>query len=64
MTFPSWTTKFDVFVAMNSFYADTCKALTSEHIIKAAYQYFFADEDWDKTRGSKICCYMKMVHSK
>lgn len=64
MTFPSSTTKWDVFVGLNSFYADTCKALTSEQIIKAAYQYFFADEDWDKTRGSKIWCYMNMVHSK
>lgn len=64
MTFPSGTTKYDKFVALNSFWADTCKVLTEEQIIKAAYQFYFADEDFPKERGAKIWCYMKMIHSK
>ena len=64
MTFPSGTTKYDKFVAFNSFWADTCKVLTDEQILQAAYQFYFADEDFPKERGAKIWCYMKMVHGK
>lgn len=64
MAFPNGTTKWDRFVAFNSFWADTCKVLTAEQIIKAAYQFYFADEDFPKYHGAKIWCYMKMVHSK
>lgn len=64
MTFQNGTTKWDKFVAFNSFWADTCKALDTEQIIKSAYQFYFADEDFPKERGAKIWCYMKMVHSK
>lgn len=64
MTFPSGTTKWDKFVAFNSFFSDTCKSLTDDQIIKSAYQFYFSDEDFGKDRGSKIWCYMKMVHSK
>lgn len=63
MTFPSGTTKWDVYVAMNSFHADTCKVLTDEQILKAAYQFYFADEDFPKERGAKIWHYVAMVHS-
>lgn len=61
MTFPSGTTKWDVFVAMNSFHADTCKVLADEQILKAAYQFYFADEDFPT--NTKIWRYMAMVHS-
>lgn len=64
MTFPSGTTRWDKFVAFNSFFADTCKVLKDDQIIKAAYQFYFADEDFGKDRGAKIWCYMQMVHSK
>lgn len=63
MSFPSGTTKYDRFVAFNSFWADTCKVLTEEQVLKAAYQFYFADEDWPKERGAKIWIYMEMVHS-
>lgn len=61
MTFPSGTTKWDVWVAFNSFHADTCKVLTDEQILKAAYQFYFADEDFPTK--NKIWNYMAMVHS-
>lgn len=64
MAFPSGVTKYDKFVAFNSFWADTCKVLTDEQIIKAGYQFYFADEDFPKEHVAKIWCYMKMVHSK
>lgn len=62
MSFPSGTTKYDKFVAFNSFYADTCKVLTEEQVLKAAYQFYFADEDWPKENGAKVWAYMAMVH--
>lgn len=62
MTFPSGTTTWDIFVAMNSFRADTCKILTDEQVVKTAHQFYFADEDFPKERGSKIWRYMQMVH--
>lgn len=62
MSFPSGTTKWDKFVAFNSFFADTCKVLTEEQTLKTAYQFYFADEDFPKERGAKIWLYMAMVH--
>ena len=61
MSFPSGTTKWDKFVAFNSFRADTCKVLTEEQVLKAAYQFYFADEDF--AAKNKIWHYMEMVHS-
>lgn len=62
MSFPSGTTRYDKWVAFNSFWADTCKVLTEEQVLKAAYQFYFADEDFPKERGAKIWLYMAMVH--
>lgn len=62
MAFPSGTTKWDKFVAFNSFYADTCKALTDEQILNAAYQFYFADEDF--STNTKIWRYMAMAQMK
>ena len=62
MSFPSGTTKWDKFVAFNSFFADTCKVLTEEQTLETAYQFYFADEDFPKERGAKIWLYMAMVH--
>lgn len=61
MTFPSGTTKYDKFVAFNVFWSDTCKVLTEEQILKAAYQFYFADEDF--AAKNKIWNYMAMVHN-
>lgn len=61
MSFPSGTTKWDKFVAFNSFYSDTCKVLNEEQILKAAYQFYFADEDFGAR--NKIWYYQMMVHN-
>lgn len=60
MSFPSGTTKYDKWVAFNAFWSDTCKVLTDEQILKAAYQFYFADEDFEAK--NKIWHYMAMVH--
>lgn len=62
MSFPSGTTRYDKYVGFNLFWSDTCKVLTDEQVLKAAYQFYFADEDWPKERGSKVWCFAAMVH--
>ncbi len=58
MTFPNGTTKFDRFVAFNAAYADFCKSFSDEDVLRIAYDFYFADEDW---KGSgKIWEYMSM----
>jgi hypothetical protein len=53
MSFPSGVTKWDKYVAFNSFYIDMCKDLSVEQILKGAYDFYFADEDWSAdTKGS------------
>lgn len=56
MTFPNGTTKFDRFVAFNAAYADFCKSFSDEDVLRIAYDFYFADEDW-KGNG-KIWTYM------
>jgi len=55
-SFPKGTTKWDVFVAYNAFGADLNAVLSDADIVKAAYAFWFDDEDW-KTDG-KIWDYM------
>ncbi len=56
LTFPTGTTKWDKYVGFNGFYADLCKVLTDEQIIKSAYEFFFMDEDWNPEKpGSSPC---------
>lgn len=58
MTFPNGTTKSDRFVAFNAAYADFCKSFSDEDVLRIAYDFYFADEDW---KGSgKIWTYMSM----
>lgn len=45
MTSQNGVTIWDKAVAMNSFYADTCKTLTEAQALKAGHEYFFEDED-------------------
>ena len=45
MKFPEGTTKWDKYVAFNSFYADLCRVLDEPMIIKAAHAFYFDDED-------------------
>lgn len=45
MKFPEGTTKWDKYVAFNSFYADLNKVFDEAAILKAAYSFYFGDED-------------------
>lgn len=62
MTFPSGVTKWDRYVAFNLFWADTCKVLTEEQVLKAGYQFFFADEDYPSSAKvwNYVACKNKM----
>lgn len=59
MTFPASTTKWDKYVAFNSFYSDTCTVYGDEEIIKGAHKFYFADED---APPGKIWLYMKDMY--
>lgn len=58
MSFPASTTKWDKYVAFNSFYADTCTVYSDEEVIKGAFKFYFADED---APAGKIWRYMKAM---
>ena len=45
---PSDVNKYDWWVALSSTYADMCKVLDDDQIIKATYAFWFKDEDWKK----------------
>lgn len=47
MSFAPDVTKWDKYVAFNAFKADLAKEFDDAEIIKAAYIFWFADEDWD-----------------
>lgn len=55
MSFPSGTTKWDKYVAFNSFYADLCSVYDEAQILKGAHKFYFADED---APSGKIWVYM------
>ncbi len=61
LIFPSGTTKWDKYVAFNSWYSDLCTEIDDEMLIKTCYKYFFADEDAPK---SKIWIYMEAMKFK
>jgi hypothetical protein len=52
---PEGTTKWDVYVALNSFYADMCQELDDEQIVRSAWRFYFKDEDGPK---GKVWLYM------
>ena len=54
-SFPSGTTKWDKYVAFNSFYADLCTVLDEAQVLKCAHRFYFADED---APNGKIWVYM------
>ena len=59
LTFPSGTTRWDKYVAFNSFKSDVSKDLDDAQVISSAYSFYFADEDF-KGQG-KIWRYMQCV---
>lgn len=60
LIFPEGTTLWDKYVAYNSFYADTCSVLSDGDVLKAAYEYFFNDEDYSHEE-SKIWRYVRAM---
>ena len=58
MAFPVGTTKWDKYVAFNSMYADLCKVLDDQAIIKSAHAFYFMDED---APAGKIWLYIKSM---
>ena len=58
LAFPSGTNDCDKWVAYNVMYSDLHKAFDDEQILKAAYVFFFADDDFDYSKESKIWEYM------
>lgn len=44
--FKAGTTPWDKYVGANAMYADLCKEFSDEEVLKAAYLFYFADEDW------------------
>ena len=59
MSFPSGTTKWDKYVAFNSFYADMCMVCDDAQSLKGAHRFYFADEDAPQ---GKIWVYMAAMY--
>ena len=50
---------WDKFVAFNAMYADLCRFMDEDEIIKAAYAFYFHDDDWQNDGDcTKIWDYM------
>ena len=52
LQFPNGVTKWDWWVALCAMHSDLCGVLDDEHIIKAAYAFYFKDADWDEGNKS------------
>lgn len=52
LQFPNGVTKWDWWVALCAKHSDLCGVLDDEHIIKAAYAFYFKDADWDENNKS------------
>lgn len=61
MVFPTGTTMCDKFVAFNAFANDLKPEVPDDHIIKAAYKFWFCDKDWKGK--NKIWEYMALNYS-
>lgn len=59
--FPPETTDYDKYVAFNAMYADLAKDFDEGYIIKAAYRFFFDDED---APSGKVWRYMTAMRNK
>lgn len=52
---------WDIYVAFNSFYADLNKVLNDNDIVRAAYEFYFVDED---AEPMKLQRYMNLFFGK
>lgn len=59
MAFPAGTTRWDKYVAFNSFKSDVAKELDDAQVISSAYSFYFADEDF--SGHGKIWRYMQCM---
>ena len=64
MAFASSVNKWDKYVAFNAFHADTCKVLDEDEVIKAAYHFWFADEDAPEGKVWIYMCAMSKHYAK
>lgn len=64
MAFNTAVTKWDKWVAFNAMRADLCKDMEDGDILKAAYAFFFKDEDWKPSSNTKIWDYMACHYDK
>lgn len=46
LQFPKGVTEWDIYVGYNICASDFCKEFDDEEILRIAYAFFFADEDW------------------
>lgn len=58
-TFSPEVTEWDKYVAFNAFFADTNQDLEDELVLKAAYRFYFCDQDWP-SKNTKIWDCMTM----
>lgn len=56
--YPSGTTKWDKWVAHNTFRSDTIKSLPDDLALKAGWEFFFDDIDFKRDGTTKIWEYM------
>lgn len=64
MSFHSSVNKWDKWVAFNVMRSDLCKDMEDDQILKAAYSFFFKDEDWSGGSHTKIWDYMCCKYAK
>lgn len=62
--FPSGVNKWDKYVAFNLMYSDLCKKMDDAQILEAAFQFYFADEDWPGGSSTKVWDYVCCKHHK
>ena len=62
---PSGVNKWDLYVAANAMKADICKEFDDEQVLKAAYLFFFKDEDRSSDGSTdKVWRYMSCKYNK
>lgn len=61
MKFREGVTDWDKYVAFNAGYADFCRVLTDELVLRASHAFYFADEDAPE---DKVFVYMRCMQQK
>lgn len=59
--FPEGTTEYDIWVALNFFYADTCTVLEPKQALEAGYHFYFKDEDAPEGKLGKYLQAMGLI---